>query len=912
MKRDKAIFRNHKSKIKNLIGRKEKMKKRYLFILVSLLMIMVLALAACGGETDTDSDEPAATSAPADEPAEEPTDEPADEPADEPVDEPADEPMGDLSCDEPIKVGLITDETGALAIYGAHVLRGFPLGMEYATGSAGEDMGDYTSYMMDGCEFQVYKRDDQSTPETTATVARELIEVEGVDVLIGTVSSGATATLQELARENETPLIVAPAAANDITGISFNEYTFRTSRNNYQDAVNICEYLADQYDTFVQIAPDYSFGYGGATAFRDACTLFGGEFVSDDIFAPADTTEFTPYMEQVLDSGADAFLVTWAGGGFVPMMQSAEELGVFDEMAMASGFVDNIVMPAFFSNAIGTTSGILYHYTAADNEVNDWLVEQTQAQYGTYPDLFDADAMNAALLLVEAVKETGGDVSADALIGAMEGMEFEGPKGTIYIRPEDHVAIQDMYIVTLNNVDDPEFKYFDYVETNRPNVPCLLPEDMQDRCGDLPVGTLGDISQTEAPEAPIEDDTDMSDMATAVCDEPVKVGLITDETGALAIYGAHVLRSFPLGLEYATGATGEATDAGYNYMLDECPIEVYIRDDQSTPEATATVARELIEIEGVDILVGTVSSGATATLQELARENQIPLIVAPAAANDITGINFNEYTFRTSRNNYQDAVNLCEYLVEEYSTFVQIAPDYSFGYGGAEAFRDACTQFGGEFVSDDIFAPADTTEFTPYMEQILDSGAEAFLVTWAGGGFVPMMQSAEELGVFDEMSMGASFVDNVVMPVFFADAIGNTSGILYHYTAPDNEINDWLVSKTMETAGVPPDLFDADAMNAALLIANALRATGGDASADALIAAMEGMEFEGPKGTIYIRPEDHVAIQDMYIVTLTNVTDPEANFFDLVKTNRPEVPCLLPEDLQDRCGDLPIGSLGGQ
>ncbi len=72
----------------------------------------------------------------------------------------------------------------------------------------------------------------------------------------------------------------------------------------------------------------------------------------------------------------------------------------------------------------------------------------------------------------------------------MEGMEFEGPKGTIYIRPEDHVAMQDMYIVTLLNVDDPEFKFFETVETTRPDVPCLLPEELQDRCGDLPVGSL--------------------------------------------------------------------------------------------------------------------------------------------------------------------------------------------------------------------------------------------------------------------------------------------------------------------------------------------------------------------------------------------------------------------------------------
>jgi branched-chain amino acid transport system substrate-binding protein len=873
-------------------------RRNILFTLLAALMVLAFALAACGG-SETPAEAPPPTQAPAVLPTANPTDVAAEQPAEQP---------GGLTCAEPVKVGLITDETGALAIYGAHILRGFPLGMEYATGSEGVASGAYTSYTLDGCEFQVYVRDDQSNPETTATVARELIETIGVDVLVGTVSSGATATLQELARENQIPLIAAPAAANDITGVAFNEYTFRTSRNNYQDAVNICEYLTQEYSTFVQIAPDYSFGYGGAQAFRDACTLFGGTFVADDIFAPADTTEFTPYMERILNSGAEAFLVTWAGGGFVPMMQSATELGVFDEMAMASGFVDNVVMPAFFSNAIGQTSGILYHYTAPDNPINDWLVEQTMERFGVPPDLFDADGMNAAIMLVEAVKKANGDTASTALLGAMEGLEFAGPKGTIYIRPEDHVAIQDMYIVTLTNVTDPEFRFFDLVKTNRPNVPCLLPEALQDRCGSLPIGALSDISQTTAPEPVVADEFGM-----ASCTEPVKIGLITDATGALAIYGAHILRGFPLGLEYASGAAPEVVSANqWNFTLDNCPIEVYVRDDQSNPETTATVARELIEVEGVDILVGTVSSGATATLQELARENQIPLIVAPAAANDITGVAFNEYTFRTSRNNYQDAVNICEYLVEEYDTFVQIAPDYSFGYGGAAAFRDACTLFGGSFVAEDIFAPADTTEFTPYMERILNSGAQAFLVTWAGGGFVPMMQSANELGVFDEMAMASGFVDNVVMPAFFSNAIGQTSGILYHYTAPDNPINDWLVEKTLETYGVPPDLFDADGMNAALLIAAALRQIEGEVSAPALLAAMEGIEFAGPKGLIYIRPEDHVAIQDMYIVTLTNVTDPEFRFFDLVSTNRPDVPCLLPEALQDRCGDLPIGSLSGQ
>ena len=361
------------------------------------------------------------------------------------------EPAGGVACDEPVKVGVITDQTGALAIYGAHIMRAFPLGMEYATGAPAD--GD--TYTLDDCALEVIYKDDQSNPETSVALARELIEVDGVDILVGSVSSGVTAGIQQLAFDNDVIHIAAPAAANDLTGVTFNPNSFRVSRNNYQDGVSICEFLPTRFDTFVQIAPDYSFGYGGAAAYRDACTLNGGTFVADDIFAPADTTDFTPYMEQILDSGAEAWLVTWAGGGFVAMLQSAQDLGVLDEMTLASPFVDNIVMPTFFANAIGTTSTILYHYTQPDNEINDWLVEKV-AEQGTFPDLFDADGMNAALLVVEALKATGGDASSEALRTAMEGISFEGPKGLIEIRAEDHVAIKDIYFVTLTNLDYPE------------------------------------------------------------------------------------------------------------------------------------------------------------------------------------------------------------------------------------------------------------------------------------------------------------------------------------------------------------------------------------------------------------------------------------------------------------------------
>ena len=171
-------------------------------------------------------------------------------------------------------------------------------------------------------------------------------------------------------------------------------------------------------------------------------------------------------------------------------MLSATDLGVTEEMALGATFIDNTLMPVWYGNAVGSSSGILYHYSAPDNAANDFLVAEHKARYGTTPDLFAADGMNAAIMLVEGLKVTGGDTSADALIEAFEGMTFEGPKGEVYIRPEDHVAIQDMYILKLDNLTDPDADFYEYIDTTRPEPPCLLPENLQDRCGDLPYGSL--------------------------------------------------------------------------------------------------------------------------------------------------------------------------------------------------------------------------------------------------------------------------------------------------------------------------------------------------------------------------------------------------------------------------------------
>jgi branched-chain amino acid transport system substrate-binding protein len=77
-------------------------------------------------------------------------------------------------------------------------------------------------------------------------------------------------------------------------------------------------------------------------------------------------------------------------------------------------------------------------------------------------------------------------------------------------------------------------------------------------------------------------------------------------------------------------------------------------------------------------------------------------------------------------------------------------------------------------------------------------------------------------------------------------------------------VNDWLVAEHQKRFNAPPDFFTCGGMSAAMAVVEALRKTGGDTSTEKLIAAMEGMSFDSPKGKMTFRKEDHQAMQSMF------------------------------------------------
>jgi len=340
---------------------------------------------------------------------------------------------------------------------------------------------------------------------------------------------------------------------------------------------------------------------------------------------------------------------------------------------------------------------------------------------------------------------------------------------------------------------------------------------------------------------------------------PIKVGVITSRVGPLDYYGKMQIQGLELGIEYATQGSGKVADR---------PIRLLIEDDASDPATGGQKARALIENEGVHILQGCASSAVTIVVAQVAREYKRLLLVEPAAADSITGAHFNRYLFRTGANVSQDAAAGGKYAVEHLGrTFCFIAPDYIWGHQSNAAWKRVVEEHGGQTLKE-FLVPSDTTDFTPYLREILEIGPDVLVQSWAGAGYRQLFGDMRRLGVFDRMRVTGGLGDREARHALGLDAVGMVGIAKYSYLLPHNPINDWLTAKHIERHGEPPDLFTGGGFAAGVALVQALNRTAGNPDAEVLIPAMEGMSFEGPKGTYTFRPEDHQALQPMYIVEM--------------------------------------------
>jgi branched-chain amino acid transport system substrate-binding protein len=362
-----------------------------------------------------------------------------------------------------LKIALIAGKTGALEAYAKETETGFMLGLEYLTGGKME---------INGRKIKVIVKDDQGKPDLGRTLLAEAYGDDKVDIAVGTTSSGSAIAMLPVAKEYKKILIVEPAVADAITGDKWNRYIFRTARSSMQDAMAAASTLKAGSVGF--LAQDYAFGRDAITAGKEALAATGSKAkVVHEEYAPATTTDFTASAQRLFDALKDKpqpriLQIVWAGPS--PMNKLADMKPERYGITLAPG---GNILPVMktWKNYAGTQGTVYYYYAFPKNRMNDWLVAEHVKRFKAPPDMFTAGGFAAASAVVTALTKVPG-AESEKLVAAMEGMDFETPKGKMTFRKEDHQALQSMYHFKIKKDQKDEW---DLLELVREIPPADMP-----------------------------------------------------------------------------------------------------------------------------------------------------------------------------------------------------------------------------------------------------------------------------------------------------------------------------------------------------------------------------------------------------------------------------------------------------
>jgi branched-chain amino acid transport system substrate-binding protein len=194
-------------------------------------------------------------------------------------------------------------------------------------------------------------------------------------------------------------------------------------------------------------AQDSAFGKSNEAAVK--AVIGGAGATVTSVLAPASANEFTGYANQLKAAKPDLLFVAWAGTSAPTMWQSLDQQGVLSTTTVVTGLDIRASWPTF--GAAGAKISFLSHYFDGAAETPAATAAR-QGIPGGKLDLFHPDGFTAAQMVVHAVEQGGDDV--EKMVAALEGWSFDGVKGKLTVRKDDHALLQPMFQAKLSGSGD--------------------------------------------------------------------------------------------------------------------------------------------------------------------------------------------------------------------------------------------------------------------------------------------------------------------------------------------------------------------------------------------------------------------------------------------------------------------------
>jgi branched-chain amino acid transport system substrate-binding protein len=328
-------------------------------------------------------------------------------------------PLKVRAADGPIRIGLLTVKTGALASGGIDMERALVMYLKER------------NYMMAGRKIELVIGDTAGVPATARTKTQEMVEKDNVHCLIGPLAAFEALAIDDYIRQNKIPTL-SVAAAEDMTQRHPNPWFVRATSTSSQCAQPLGEYAAKdlKFKRMITIADDIAYGQEMCAGFQRVFEDNGGKIIQK-LFPPLTVPDYGSYAAQL--KNADAIFLGLAGSNGFRFLKQFVEYGLKDKMQPIGGMtaLDEAVLRNMGDEALGIITTCWYS-AELDNPPNRVFAPAFRKEFGYDPGFYAASTYVNGAVLEAAVKAVNGKVEdKPALMAALRATNVETARGPV-------------------------------------------------------------------------------------------------------------------------------------------------------------------------------------------------------------------------------------------------------------------------------------------------------------------------------------------------------------------------------------------------------------------------------------------------------------------------------------------------
>ena len=321
--------------------------------------------------------------------------------------------------DGPIRIGLLTIKTGALASGGIDMERALIMFLQER------------DYMMSGRKVELVTADTAGVPATARTKTQELVEKNNVHCLIGPLAAFEALAIDDYIRQTKMPTL-SVAAAEDMTQRSPNPWFVRATSTSSQCAHPLGEYAAKElkFKKMITIADDIAYGQEMCAGFQRVFEDNGGQIIQK-LFPPLTVPDYGSYVGQL--KSADAIFLGFAGSNGFRFLRQFVEYGQKDKMHVVGGMtaLDEAVLRNMGDEALDIITTCWYS-AELDAKPNQTFAPAFRQEFKYDPGFYAASTYVNGAILEAAVKTVNGNVEdKPALMAALRSTNVDTARGPV-------------------------------------------------------------------------------------------------------------------------------------------------------------------------------------------------------------------------------------------------------------------------------------------------------------------------------------------------------------------------------------------------------------------------------------------------------------------------------------------------